>query len=62
MFHSHRGEVIGELQSLNLLEKLMVLHHWILFSLAIDAIAEAILFVDFCWAGAIRAQGCFPGT
>ena len=48
MFHSHRGEVIGELQSLNLLEKLMVLHHWILFSLAIDAITEAILFVDFC--------------
>ena len=32
-----------DLQSLNLLAKLMVLHNLILFSLAISAIAEAIL-------------------
>ena len=45
MFHSHRGgmEVIRDLQSMNLLAKLMVLHRQVLFSLAIAAIAEAIL-------------------
>ena len=36
-------EVTTDLQSLNLLMKLMVLHCQILFSLAIAAIAEAIL-------------------
>ena len=36
-------EVTRDLQSLNLLVKLMVLDHHILFSLAIAAIAEAIL-------------------
>ena len=40
MFDSHRG---GCGDSLTLLAKLMVLHHQILFSLAIAAIAEAIL-------------------
>ena len=38
-----RMEVTRDLQSLNLLAKLMVLHHQILFSLAIVAVAEAIL-------------------
>ena len=36
-------EVAVDLRSLNLLAKLMVLHNQILFSLAIAAIAEAIL-------------------
>ena len=36
-------EVTRQLYSLNLLAKLMVLHRQILFSLAIAAIAEAIL-------------------
>ena len=36
-------EVTKDLYRLNLLEKLMVLHRQILFSLAIAAIAEAIL-------------------
>ena len=45
MFHSHRGgmEVIRDLQSMNLLAKLMVLHRQVLYSLAIAAIVEAIL-------------------
>ena len=44
MFHSHRRmKVARDLYSLNLLANLMVLHHHILFSLAIVAIAEAIL-------------------
>ena len=36
-------EMTRDLYSLNLLAKLMVLHHQILFSLAIAAITEAIL-------------------
>ena len=45
MFHIHRDgmEVIRDLQSLNLLAKLMVLHRQVLYSLAIFAIVEAIL-------------------
>ena len=44
MFHSYRRmEVTRDLQSLNLLVKLMVLHRQILFSLATAAIAAAIL-------------------
>ena len=44
MFHSYqRMEVTRDLQSLNLLVKLMVLHRQILFSLATAAIAAAIL-------------------
>ena len=38
-----RMEVTRDLHSFNLLAKLMVLHHQILFSLATAAIAEAIL-------------------
>ena len=38
-----RLEVTRDLQSLNLLVKLMVFHHQILFSLAIATTAEAIL-------------------
>ena len=51
----------GDLQSLNLLAKLMVLHCQILFSLAISAIAEAILM----WTSAEHVPSLhrlLPGT